>query len=1246
MQQQLFLETHQNHHLFSDHYLNDVLPRLEIWKEAEGTTEVLEKIRKRYLRFRDTLPSTNEPQLETDWVRPILRLLGHYFEPQVTAYLGDDTYRPDYTFFANEEARLEARKKKGCNEIFKTALAVGDAKYWDRPLDKKIKGKGNPFDNSNPNYQIDIYLRATAKKWGLLTNGRLWRLYNRDTSFSMDSFYEVDLVKLIQQGDPEQFKYFYLFFRRQAFEPFDTKPSFLDFVYEESSTHTVSVQKDLKERVYEALRVLANGFLRYPGNNLDPIQDKKAIHDNCLILLYRLLFVFYAEARNLMPGDSDYRFSFGFDRMKKQIHERRERGENISPVTTDYWGRLKALFMLLNDPSGLDGKPMYGMPQYNGGLFDPKKHPFLEQYTIGDQAMAEAFDCLACTTTKDGPSFVDYRDLEVQHLGSIYEGLLEYKLEYADQDKVVIKGKKKQEIVANKADHPELPVVYHQGEYFLITDKGERKTTGSYYTPDYIVRYIVENTLQPLVDRCKNYQEILELNILDPAMGSGHFLVGVVDFLAEQIVYHPTTPLLEEGNEGKEIAHWRRRVAERCVYGVDVNPLAVELAKLSLWLHTVSYGKPLSFLDHHLRCGNSLIGARVKDMHELPEVKKKKKVPSKSLETGRQLTLFENRFLQQVSLAVGHYLLIEQMETHSKEDIEKKEDLLKIAEEHLQRFKETANVWVSVYFGNELNRDDYHRLLEALQNNRFAKMKNLPFFKRAQEIAQEKRFFHWEMEFPDVFFDRHGRWLDNPGFDGVVGNPPYIRYHNLDSTEINYFRSGYQFAKRQFDAFVLMIERCYFTLREMGSFGYIVPDLFLRGLQYEDARKFINQRCILKQVCTLGDGVFENVQMPTCLIFFQPARLIVDHKSLFRNGIGERLSIEIRQNSITEVPGVPFNPHAAVIIGKIRDISWKLGDISWITRGIEIGKDKVFNYRRKHSDVEVLSGDEIRPFIPIGVRYVDFAVFKEYAKDESIFRSPKIMIRETGGEIFGCYDEDNKVTLRTVHNIHIKHPHTNPLYVLAILNSKLTQKLFELCFRQQGDVFPKIRIEQERQLLIRKIEPIRVDTKDFNELQLLVQSENYKSVLKYIEALQTRREFTKIIHDLLVILTKSMLSDLKKKQLETNTFIEWIYVQLKDEIHKVPQSFLRTFYNISSHDFLEEINSRKVHLSPQKAAEIRAQFEQTVSVIKPLIAHIEKTDWLIDQIVYRLYGLTEEIRVVEESMGRTSGLQKIWDWAR
>ena len=757
---------------------------------------------------------------------------------QAPLHTTGQTYRPDYTFFRSDEERRNAKKLQGKKEYFEHALAIGDAKHWDRPLDRRIRKRRDVEDTTNPSVQINNYLLATGKRWGILTNGRQWRLYNRDTSFSMDSFYEVDLAKLIEQNDPEAFKYFYLFFRRQAFEPYDTKPTFLDFVYDESISYTVGVQKDLKERVYDALRILANGFLKYPTNHLDPVRDKKAIHDNCLILLYRLLFIFYAEVRGLMPDNNEYRNSFSFDRLKKQIRERKKRGEPISPITTDYWGKLKALFMLINSPFDNEGNPLYGMPQYNGGLFDPKKHPFLEQYTIGDQAMAAAFDCLACTT-KDGPVFVDYRDLEVQHLGSIYEGLLEYKLEYADQDKVVIKGKKKQEIVANKADHPELPVAYRQGEYFLVTDKGERKATGSYYTPDYIVRYIVENTLQPLVDRCKNYEEILELNILDPAMGSGHFLVGVVDFLAEQILYHPTTPLLEEGDEEKEIAHWRRRVVERCVYGVDINPLAVELAKLSLWLHTVSYGKPLSFLDHHLRCGNSLIGARVKDLHELPDVKKKKKAPSKSLETGRQLTLFENRFLQQVSLAVGHYLLIEQMETHSKEDVEKKEELLKIAEEHLQRFKETADVWVSVYFGNQLNRDDYHRLLEALRSNRFAEMKNLPFFKRAQEIAQEKRFFHWEMEFPDVFFDRHGRWLDNPGFDGVVGNPPYIRYHNLDSTEINYFRSGYQFAKRQFDAFVLMIERCYFTLREMGSFGYIVPDLFLRGLQYEDARKFI-----------------------------------------------------------------------------------------------------------------------------------------------------------------------------------------------------------------------------------------------------------------------------------------------------------------------------------------------------------------------------------------------------------------------
>ena len=180
--------------------------------------------------------------------------------------------------------------------------------------------------------------------------------------------------------------------------------------------------------------------------------------------------------------------------------------------------------------------------------------------------------------------------MRVQQLGSIYEGLLEHHF------------------------------VRENNHLTLKTAKAERKATGTYYTPDYIVKYIVEQTVAPLLTEIENREpvkcsraagqqdnsfanEVLKLNICDPAMGSGHFLVEATTFLADQIVYHPTTKFQAEFAKGKsqeetEIAYWRRRVVEACIYGVDLNPLAVELAKLSLWLTTISTDQPLNFLDH------------------------------------------------------------------------------------------------------------------------------------------------------------------------------------------------------------------------------------------------------------------------------------------------------------------------------------------------------------------------------------------------------------------------------------------------------------------------------------------------------------------------------------------------------------------------------------------------------------------------------------------------------------------------
>ena len=534
------------------------------------------------------------------------------FEVQPTLQTSQGTQRPDYAFFASADAHAAAQSHVNTNQFFKTALAIGDAKAWHRNLDRKGQEGSDPFSNQNPNYQIDFYLRGADTLWGILTNGVQWRLYHRQTSYRLDSFYEVDLAALLTDNeDLGLFRYFYCLFRRDAFIPDASGTSFLDHVLGESQQYTIAVSDDLKHRVYDALRLLMDGFLEFPRNRFDqanPPLDE--IHTNCLILLYRILFILYAESRDLLPlNNRDYAMQYSLDRLATDIHEKLDGSIAFASGASLYWVSLRELFRLIND--GLDDF----VPQYNGGLFNPVYHPFLEEYELGDDVLGQVIELL--TRTESGERIV-YRDLDVRHLGSIYEGLLEYQPQIAAEDLVIISEKESEE------------VVYREGAVYLLTDKGERKATGSYYTPDYIVRYIVENTLAPLCEG-KSVAEILSLKILDPATGSGHFLVGVVDYLAEELITHPDAAFMTEtASEDTELAYWRRRVVESCVYGVDLNPMAVELAKLSLWLHTVAKGEPLSFLDHHIRCGNSLIGAKIENLANLPELKKSRRKTDES----------------------------------------------------------------------------------------------------------------------------------------------------------------------------------------------------------------------------------------------------------------------------------------------------------------------------------------------------------------------------------------------------------------------------------------------------------------------------------------------------------------------------------------------------------------------------------------------------------------------------------------
>ena len=211
-------QIHRNPQLFSDYYLNMTLPRNPEWRLlAEEARPVMEAIKAIFAAY---TPSSNEAQTEHGLVRPVLAALGHTFELQPALQTPDGTKRPDYILY-RDDAALRANKDRVLDDarLQGGALAVADAKYWDRPLDVAIKTGGDPFTNKNPSHQIAFYIQHSGVDWGVLTNGRLWRLYHRDTAHKLDRFYEVDLPALLQTGDAEAFLYFYGFFGRPAFEP-------------------------------------------------------------------------------------------------------------------------------------------------------------------------------------------------------------------------------------------------------------------------------------------------------------------------------------------------------------------------------------------------------------------------------------------------------------------------------------------------------------------------------------------------------------------------------------------------------------------------------------------------------------------------------------------------------------------------------------------------------------------------------------------------------------------------------------------------------------------------------------------------------------------------------------------------------------------------------------------------------------------------------------------------------------------
>jgi methylase of polypeptide subunit release factors len=511
---------------------------------------------------------------------------------------------------------------------------------------------------------------------------------------------------------------------------------FLPGVIEQSEQHSAGVREALGRGVLDSLASLLEGFADTALAQRRRAPSTRAIReavpfDQALTLVYRILFLLFAEARGLVPTwHPVYRERYSIGTMVATLLQ----GKGARGL----WPALQAISRLTH--AGCVAGDLQ-VNAFNGSLFAPSASATLDRRSFSNAAMTRVLTALGTVATRAGSRPLVYRDLDVEQLGSVYERVLDY------------------EPTSGPAPAP-------------LTRTGDlRKSSGSFYTPRPVTAHLVAATLAPLVEG-RSADEILQLRILDPAMGSGAFLVSACRYLAARL----EKALIRDGRWHADDAtpgargDLRREVASRCLYGVDVNPTAVQLARLSLWLATLAADKPLSFLDHRLVCGDSLVGAGFDDLCRQPPGAR----PRRHRE---HLPLFEHHdFHPTLQDAAKWRERLSAQPDSSPAVVREKGATLSARtgrDTPLGRWRSVLDLWCAGWFWTEatpLDRAVFSELVDVLLHDRrrLPAATTSPLLERAARIASARRFLHWTLTFPEVFTPDRPR-----GFDAILGNPPW-----------------------------------------------------------------------------------------------------------------------------------------------------------------------------------------------------------------------------------------------------------------------------------------------------------------------------------------------------------------------------------------------------------------------------------------------------------------------------------------
>lgn len=703
------------------------------------------------------------------------------------------------------------------------------------------------LDRTSVRQAIDAALAVSDLRHGLILTPSTLRLIRRAGDGPRLGALDVALSTLRELEDDASLQAAYRLLSAGCFVagPDGRRP--IDVLEAEAREHSAKVSTELKDAVFQAAELLVGAFQCDAGARPEGFADHAPtlteVRDAGFLALYRLLFILYAESRDeRLVAHRLYKESYGLESLIATLLATPP--ETLAANRTRIWSRLAVLFRVFNEGLAPNLPDLENIPPRGGRLFSDTTPDgaLLTRFRVDDRTAREVLLAIATTRPRRGVGRerVSFRELEIEQLGSVYEGLLEYEPAVADDLRLAVRlGGRELVLTPNElvflCDHKRLALsgdaalvsgtaaehlhptnaaveddtddegdeeddegieneeaLVQSGQpirlvrrlepgTFYFRPGGARKSSGSYYTPTPMVDFLVREALGPLTAGC-SAREIEQLRVVDLACGSAHFLVGAARFLGARLheayqmevgdeppaAFAPpgSTATTMRSRWAVEGAAWcKRRIVERCLYGVDLNPAAVQLAQVSLWIESLAGDRPLSFFAHHIRVGNSLQGTFADRFDTPPDPQL-----AASHRDAATLGLFESSIRQRIESALGERRLIDaemppEIRADTPEEFAYKEDRLRRSEAALTEARLLMDLRSAAPYVPAIWTD--LPILSGVPAPQVT-ARTRPWWEAFEHVRARERFFHWELEFPEVLLRD-----DDPGFDAVLGNPPW-----------------------------------------------------------------------------------------------------------------------------------------------------------------------------------------------------------------------------------------------------------------------------------------------------------------------------------------------------------------------------------------------------------------------------------------------------------------------------------------